>query len=90
MPAAPSPFTSELTAIDDDTLSVFDLPTDAAAKVLNALIETVKCGLDVLDEILNEGELGSVYKKFRSEVEAILKDDVKQCLQTEKLVEKLK
>lgn len=75
-------FAPEMTFSDDIT--------DAASKLLVALIEKIKCALNAMEDLLEEGELRNVYKKFRTDVEAILKNDVDQCKQTEGLVQKLK
>lgn len=64
--------------------------TDTIAKALNSLIEKTKCSLDVLQEMLDGTELGDAYKKVRTDVEAILENDVKHCQQTEGVVGQLK
>lgn len=64
--------------------------TDSVTALLNALIEKTKCALDAIEDLLEEGELKNVYKKLRADVEAILKEDVKQCAQTSGLVAQLK
>ena len=67
---------------------------DAVTKVLNSLIEKTKCTLDVIQEVIDEtkdgGQLGSVYKKYRADIEAVLKAGVEQCKQENGLTQKLK
>lgn len=78
-----------LSSYNSETTVAYDI-IDAITKMVNSLIEKVKCTLDVIDDIIGDGELRNVYKKFRADVEAILKNDVKQCTQTEGLIAKLK
>lgn len=64
--------------------------TDTVTKLLNSLIEKTKCILDTIEGLIGKGELGNVYEKFRTDVESILNNDVKQCAQAEGLIEKVK
>lgn len=77
---------NELTLFDEESFGLIDIVT----KILNSIIEKTKCTLDIIDKIIGNGELRNVYKKFRADVMAILKNDVKQCAQTKGLIEKLK
>lgn len=84
--APPSLEIDELRLFDEKS---FDL-IGSIAKMLNALIEKVKCTLDVIGDLIGDGELRNVYKKFRADVEAILQNDVQQCKQTKGLLAKIK
>lgn len=76
----------ELTLFNEEPFGLIDIMT----KLLNSMIEKAKCTLDVIGKIVGDGELWNVYKKFRDDVSEILKNDVKQCMQTKGLIEKLK
>lgn len=84
----PAPFIAaeEVAIYNEMTFGI----TDSITNLLNELIEKTKCALDAIEDLLEEGELKNVYKKLRTDVEAILKEDVKQCAQTKGVVEKLK
>lgn len=86
--AAPtsSPFSSELALIDESTFGI----TDAVTNVLNSLIEKTKCTLDVIQDVIGDDELGNVFKKFKSDVESTLKNDVKGCVHADGLIAKFK
>lgn len=73
----------------DDEVAIFAL-VDTIKKLLEKLREKVKCSLDALGEIIGEGELRNVYKKFRADVESILRNDALECLKIRGAIEKLK
>lgn len=75
-------------SMDDDVVT-FDL-IDTIKKLIKKLQERVKCSIDAVGEIIGDGELKNVYKKFRSDIENLLKNDAKQCLETKGVIEKLK
>lgn len=78
---------NELTLFDEEeSFGVIDIVT----QVLNNIIEKAKCTLDVIDKLIGAGELRGVYRKFRKDVEAILMNDVKKCMETKGVLEKIK
>lgn len=77
---------NESTAVSPFTYDI----SDKVAEMLQALIKKVKCTLNAMEDLLAEGELRNVYKKYRADVESILTNDVKKCLSAEGLVGKLK
>lgn len=87
MSAAPS-------ALANNEFKLFDEESfheiDKINSVLNSSIEKTKCTLNVVDGIVGEGQLRNSYEKFHMNVETILKNDVRQCTQTEELIEKMK
>lgn len=72
-----------------DTEMTFGL-TDIVGNLYDALIRKTKCTLDAMEDIVGEGELRHVYKKLRTDVEAILMNDVKECARTNGLIGKTK
>lgn len=64
--------------------------TDGIVAILNSLIEKIKCGLDVIGNMIDDERLENVYLKFRADIEDILNNDVKQCMQTKGSTDKLK
>lgn len=83
--AAPSPF-----ALIDDKVNFVGDTIDNGTHILNSLIEKTKCSLDVIGYVIGGGELSPTYKKFRANVETILKDDVNECVQTRNAMKKFK
>lgn len=75
--------------LNDDEIAQFALG-DTIRKVLEKLREKVKCSIDALGDIIGEGELRNVYKKFRADVESILRNDALECLKVHGAIEKLK
>lgn len=64
--------------------------TDAVVGILNSLIEKIKCGLDVIGNMIEEGKLHNVYLKFRADLEDIMEHDVHLCMETKGTTDKLK
>lgn len=84
--AAPSPSTDALTLFDDEPLDSIDFVT----KALSSIIEKTKCTLDALEKLIGEGKLRTIYKKFRADVDVILRNDVIKCMDTKGLIERVK
>lgn len=61
----------------------------AITKKLKQLVEKIKCAVRVTGEVIGEGELKKVFLKFRDDIVAFLKKDVKDCLQTKGLKAKI-
>jgi len=72
-----------------EDLVTFDL-ADTVKKVIEELRKRIKCSINGIEEIVGEGELRSVYQKFRADLESLLKTDAKQCLEANGVVNKLK
>lgn len=73
----------------DDDVVTFDL-AETIKKLVEQLKQRIKCSLTAVEEIVGEGELRGVYKKFRADLESLLKSDAKQCLEVKDVIEKLK
>lgn len=73
----------------DDDVVTFDL-AETIKKLIEQLKQRIKCSLTALEDIIGEGELRGVYKKFRADLKALLKNDAKQCLEVRGVIEKLK
>lgn len=63
---------------------------DAVTDALDLLIEKTKCTLDVIQNMIDGTGLSDVYENFRAEFEAILQSDMKQCMEINGLIQKLK
>lgn len=63
--------------------------SDAITKIIQAVIEKVKCSLNSINELIKDAELKKVYEQFKSVVEKNFQDDLKKCAETEGLKEKL-
>lgn len=74
---------------ENDVEATFSL-VDTVKKMLEQLVEKVKCSMDAVEAVIGEGALRSVFKQFRYDVESLLKNDAKQCLHADGLIEKLK
>lgn len=74
--------------MDDEVASLALL--DTIKKALEKLQKKVTCSLDAVGGVIGEGQLRHVYKKFRADVESILKNDALQCLKVSGPIEKLK
>lgn len=61
----------------------------AITKRLRQLVAKVKCAVRVTGEVIGEGELKKVFLKFRDDVTSLLKNDVKNCIQTKGLKAKI-
>lgn len=81
-----SPIGDELVAFDDESFGLIDILT----KFFNSMIEKTKCTWDVFGKLIGEGKLRNIYKKFRKDVEALYKSDVKKCMETEGVIERIK
>lgn len=84
--AAPSPSTNELTLFDHEPFDAID----GVTKWWNSIIEKTKCTLDAVGDLIGKGELRTIYKKFRADVDVILRNDVKKCMDTKGLIERVK
>lgn len=74
--------------VNDDVVT-FDL-AESIKKLIEQLKQRIKCSLTAVEGIVGEGELRGVYKKFRADLEALLKNDAKHCLEVKGVIEKLK
>lgn len=79
---------NEVESMDDDVVT-FDL-ADTVKKVIEELKQRIKCSITAIEGIVSEGQLRSVYQKFRADLESLLKTDAKQCLETSRVTDKLK
>lgn len=77
---------NELSIHDELTFGIADTVT----KVLQALLEKVKCSLKAINELVVDSDLLDIFKEFKDEVESVLKTDAKKCLQVEGLSPKVK
>lgn len=76
----------ELSVYDEMSIGVIDILT----KALEALLKKVKCSLSAIDELLSESDLSALFQKIKGDVKKILQNDVKKCIVTEGLTDKLK
>lgn len=58
-------------------------------KKLRQLVSKIKCSVRVIGETIGNGDLKNVYVKFRDDIAAILKYDVRQCFGTKGLKAKI-
>lgn len=85
---------AESLAFDDDELTFDDEEltfglVGAITKRLRQLVEKIKCSVRVTGEVIGEGDLKKVFLKFRDDITAIVKNDVKQCIQSKGLKAKI-
>lgn len=80
------PIDDEFMLFDEESFGLIDIVT----KALNLMIEKTKCTLDAVGKLVGEGELKTIYMKFRADVDAILQNDVKKCMDTKGLIERIK
>lgn len=84
---------ADFMTFDDDELTFDDEEfglVDRITKKFRQLVEKIKCAVRVTGEVIGEGDLKSVFVKFRNDVAALMKNDVKSCLQTKGLKAKIK
>lgn len=86
MTAAPSSPNTELELFDEEE---FDL-VDNVTKMIEDLLEKVKCSMHVIGEIVGESELKSEYEEFKAAVKNILQNDMPQCADVDGILGKLK
>lgn len=84
----------ESLAFDDDELTFDDEEftfglVDRITKKLRQLVDKIKCAVRVTGEVIGEGDLKNVFLKFRDDITALLKNDVKGCIQTKGLKSKI-
>lgn len=77
---------SELSIHDELTYGI----TDTITKVLQALLEKVKCSLKAIQKSLVDSDLLDIFTEFKDDVERVLSTDAKKCLQVEGLSPKIK
>lgn len=77
---------SELSIHDELTFGI----TDTVTKVLQALLEKVKCSLKAIQELLVDSDLLDIFKEFKDDVERVIKTDAQKCLRVEGLSPKIK
>lgn len=77
---------SELSIHDELTYGI----TDTITKVLQALLEKVKCSLKAIQKLLVDSDLLDIFTEFKDDVERVLSTDAKKCLQVEGLSPKIK
>lgn len=85
--AASLAFDDDELLFEDDELT-FGL-VDKITKKLRQLVDKVKCAVRVTGEVIGEGDLKNVFLKFRKDITALLKNDVKGCIQTKGLKAKI-
>lgn len=73
--------------IDDDL--TFGL-VDAIKKKFYEMVNTIRCSVGVIGEVIGEGELKNVYENFKYNVTELLRTDVQQCAKAKGLTRKLK
>lgn len=73
----------------DDEIVPFDL-AETIKNLIEQLKKRIKCSINAVEKIIGDGELRGVYKKFRVNLESLLKNDAKQCLVVKGVIEKLK
>lgn len=80
-PTAPT----ETISLFDNEVSEFGI-ADADKKVHDALLKRAKCAFEAIENIVGAGELNHVYQKLRSDVRAILENDLKQCAKEDSII----
>lgn len=85
---------AESLAFDDDELTFDDEEltfglVGTITKKLRQLVDKIKCAVRVTGEVIGEGDLKKVFLKFRDDITALLKNDVKGCIQTKGLKAKI-
>lgn len=64
--------------------------SDTISKVVEALKKKVKCSLNAVGELLAESDLLDTFLELKQDVESLLQNDLKNCLQADGLLAKLK
>lgn len=62
---------------------------DELDKVIKEIQMKLKCSVDAIGTIINDGELRPVYQKFRHDVESVLTNEAKGCLEIKHRLVKL-
>lgn len=78
-------FTEE--SFEPITFGIFESIT----KKIDDFFKMVTCSLDVIGNVVKETDFKKDYEKFKAAVEAVFKDDLKMCMQSDlDLKEKIK
>lgn len=73
---------------EDDEVVVYDA-ADVIKKVIQVVVEKVKCSLNSIQGLIKDAELKKVFEDLKSAVEDILQNDLQKCAEAEGLKEKL-
>lgn len=65
---------------DESTFGIIDAVKGLFVKGFNSYIKRTDCSLDLIGNIVGEGEFKNEYKKYRVDVEKILNGEAKQCV----------
>lgn len=67
---------------------VYFTALDIVTKVIQTINNKVKCSLDSISELINDAELKEEFEVFKSAVNGILQNDLKECADIEGIRQK--
>lgn len=82
MSAVPSPVDDELNFLTEEPLGPVTFGIiDEITKKIDGFFKTVVCSLNVIGDVVKETDFKKDYEKFKAAVEAVVKHDVKMCME---------
>lgn len=72
---------------EDADVVLFD--EDIVSRVIQVVLEKVKCSVKSIDELIKDAELKKLFEELKNAVKDVVQNDLKKCAETEDIKEKL-